>query len=116
MNNTEIESKISELCKDEGFIEKLAAADSADAFAALIRNAGIEITAEEADKVYSSLKNAENGELPDDALDEISGGMACFDRNSATDIETASVLSKYFSKAFLVRKKKAHDALIKHYI
>lgn len=61
---------IEELAKDEAFVAKMKAAKDFAEAAALLNAQGIEVTAEELEAIAA----AQNGELDEDALENVAGG------------------------------------------
>lgn len=76
-----MDTKVVELMKSipkdkvEGLIKLASKAESADAIMELAKNAGIEITGEQAEGVLKAF--SEKVAVSDDDLDKVSGGDAC---------------------------------------
>lgn len=96
--------KFEDIVKDEEMLVSLVEAKSADEFAKILNNKGIEldgITKEEAFAAFKSQANSEN-ELSDEQLDDVAGGF--FDPVSAiaigATIATCSWLGATAYKAY----------------
>lgn len=63
---------IKELLKDEAFAEQINAAASLEEVATLLKAKGADVTAQG----LKSAMNAEEGELDEDALDAVAGGLS----------------------------------------
>ena len=64
-------------------IEKARAAKSAEELLELVKTEGVELTAEEAERVFAELNKS--GELSDEELDNVAGGGCGGDDNSSPD-------------------------------
>ena len=71
----DFEEKMQELQNDPEFISKFVECETAEAVCELFAQKGIEVTPEELNKAYETL-NAPEGELNEDALDDVAGGVA----------------------------------------
>jgi predicted ribosomally synthesized peptide with nif11-like leader len=65
------QEKVNELLRDAEFVGKIKEMDSLEEIAAAFSERGIEVTA---DELKAAAELSENGELPADALDNVSGG------------------------------------------
>ena len=66
---------LNELCKNSEFAERLAACDSAEAMATLIRSEGVEVSVSEVNELLETVSAQGNSdELSEDSLDAVSGG------------------------------------------
>jgi len=74
MNQDELKAKMEEAVKDEAFVNQLAEAENAEEAQKLFESKGISLSLEEVEAIANQLKSA-NGELSDDALENVSGGL-----------------------------------------
>ena len=75
MTQDELKAKMEEAVKDEAFMNQLAEAENAEEAQKLFESKGISLSLEEVKALASQLKSA-SGELSDDALENVSGGLA----------------------------------------
>ena len=75
MSQEELKAKMEEAVKDEAFMNQLAEAENAEEAQKLFESKGISLSLEEVKALASQLKSA-SGELSDDALENVSGGLA----------------------------------------
>lgn len=74
-----MEEKIKALLESEGFIDKMLACEEPEQVQALFAENGIELSLEEVKAIGAGLESAlnnEEGELDEDALEEVAGGVA----------------------------------------
>ena len=74
-----METKELQFLDDQAFIDKFLAAESAEEVQALFREQGVELTLEDVEKIgqeirEATMKNAGEGELSDDAMEQVAGG------------------------------------------
>ena len=82
-------NKLQEVLKEEGFLEKLAQAESAEAAQAMLKEKGVDMSVEElnqmvelvqkvvnGDMTVEQLEQAQTGELSEDDLESVAGGMS----------------------------------------
>ena len=77
-------------------LTKAKAAKTAEEIMALAKENGIEMTAEEAQKIFAQL-HSQSGELSDDELDNVSGG-ACYGRDDCL-MTTIAYGCRYYEPA-----------------
>ena len=77
-------------------IEKAKSAKTPEELMALAKENGIEMTAEEAQKIFAQL-HSQSGELADDELDNVSGG-ACYGRDDCL-MTTIAYGCRYYEPA-----------------
>lgn len=75
MNENKLLEQLKEAATDEQFMEGLFNSVDHKEFAAKLTTKGIEVTDEEAKQLYDGMKS-ESGELSEDNLDNIAGGLA----------------------------------------
>jgi predicted ribosomally synthesized peptide with nif11-like leader len=68
----EMMKKVEELSQNEEFKARIAQLESAEEIAAAFRTEGVEVTAEE---LQTALATQQSGELSEDSLDGVSGGL-----------------------------------------
>ena len=73
MEHQEISNKFVQLLSDEGFVEKLASVTTAAEVAAVFRAEGLDMTEDDARQVMEYVTH--EGELSEDALDTVAGGI-----------------------------------------
>ena len=78
-----MEAKIKELYENEEFIAKMKQADTSEDVKNVFAEYGVELSVEDIEEIYNECVNAENGELGEENLDQVSGGSfiaigACF--------------------------------------
>ena len=81
---------------DQELLTKAKAAKTAEELLALAKENGIEMTAEEAQKIFAQL-HSQSGELSDDELDNVSGG-ACYGRDDCL-MTTIAYGCRYYEPA-----------------
>ncbi len=69
------EQKIKELFSDEQFVKELFALETPEEVQAVLADNDVEISVEEILKIRELLIKKENGELSDEDLEEVSGGL-----------------------------------------
>ena len=81
---------------DQELLTKAKAAETPEELLALAKENGIEMTAEEAQKIFAQL-HSQSGELSDDELDNVSGG-ACYGRDDCL-MTTIAYGCRYYEPA-----------------
>ena len=81
---------------DQELLTRAKAAKTAEEIMALAKENGIEMTAEEAQKIFAQL-HPQTGELSDDELDNVSGG-ACYGRDDCL-MTTIAYGCRYYEPA-----------------
>ena len=81
---------------DQELLTRAKAAKTAEEIMALAKENGIEMTAEEAQKIFAQL-HSQSGELADDELDNVSGG-ACYGRDDCL-MTTIAYGCRYYEPA-----------------
>lgn len=74
MNLTQ--EKIQEVFSDEKFVESLLQMEEPEMVQNALKEKGIELTVEELEQIRERLENGAEGELSEDDLDQVSGGIA----------------------------------------
>lgn len=76
MTDQEKQMAIQKLLETEDFVETLCATTNEEEVQELFRNNGVEISGEEIDNLARAIEiGARNGELSDDDLEEVAGGL-----------------------------------------
>ncbi len=75
MTTEERNKKLEEALKDESFEKELSGVKNEEDLKKVFSNRGIEVTSEEISDIISQAAQGETGELDEDALEEVSGGM-----------------------------------------
>ena len=70
-----MKEKITALLQDKAFTEKLTSAESADDVSALFKAEGVELTPADIMTIKSRLEAKESGELSEDDLENVAGGV-----------------------------------------
>ena len=65
---------LKEVLSDKNYVEELLSLDSAEAVRDSLSAKGIELSCEEISKIQETLLNNTDGELSEDALEDVSGG------------------------------------------
>ena len=76
--NEELKNKLEPILKDEAFLKLLQDAETEDAVKALFADKGIDLSDEEVASFLDAILLPEEGELSDEALEEVAGGLISF--------------------------------------
>lgn len=72
------EKRLKELFSDQKFVDALEAANKAEEVVRLLAENGIELNTEDAEAFLTARNKASEGELSEDALDDVAGGIGGF--------------------------------------
>lgn len=97
-------TKVNELLAQESFLEKLETAETDEAVQKLFADNGVELTLDEIDQMCKeSVAAHESGELSEESLDSVSGGViGCFIVGSAA----IAFYAGYGYRTFTAKNKK----------
>lgn len=70
-----MQEKLNALLEDEAFLNKMLNAENPEQVSALFAENGITMSAKEVEILRSRLENAEGGELSEDQLENVAGGV-----------------------------------------
>lgn len=76
MTNQEKNVLLEQLAENEAFLSAFAKVESKDQLQELLKNNGLELTCEEVDAFVAKLDEAVGGELNEENLDDVAGGLA----------------------------------------
>lgn len=73
--NGEMNARLEELCKDEEYVKYILSLGSAEEISKELETKDIDLSPEEIHKIGSLLRKKANGELSDEELEQVSGGI-----------------------------------------
>ena len=69
------EQKVKEVFSDEAFVKELVELDTPEEVQARLKEKGVDVSVEEIEQIAKALQSQAEGELDEDALEDVAGGI-----------------------------------------